>query len=590
MALPTTISGRRSMRFSRGLSRRCFCWTSRNHYGFRAERGRNSLVEFREASSPAVLMLFGREPQADDWRYVGRWAYGAAWLAKDRLMARELVRSRLERTAEAATAAALSAGPGDKERHALVSAIARIPEAIRGEGAFVGAVDRAIDEGAAVLLAEGKDLREITADERISYATRFHLEGFDTAMREVGPDRHILLREVLAQLDEAVSAARGSCLSLRALRLFLQSTLSMDSHEAPAIFEAGSEEYGDPVVRMGIWLLADLALTAQRGPRYENAWAASSRASGDPLSKILAGLSSAARSRGEMTAAIVADPWALVSALALITEPAHASVLLDCAVEAQFERRQFAAREVKRWKARAHRVTELEQRAGLAVLTAHEDREGHRECPQVGTIDLFNAWYWATAASKATQVLAEASDRTVRLEMERRRAKVRMASASVDSARQTQEAAIEAARQRMNERLKQDREKFVQPDGTAAHRGCMYGFSAGCGVMATYAFLGVVVGMEGLMGRIAPLVVAIAALPMGAAILAQLALAMKRAAANAEAQRRRESAEAEFERARLAAERQMGTVFVEARRIQEEAEKELAEFERQVTAPAKSAA
>ncbi len=501
-------------------------------------------------------------------------------------MARELVRSRLEKTAEAATVAALAAGQGDKERHALVSAIARIPAAIRGEGAFMGAVERAIDEGASALLEQGKDLREVTSDERISFATRFHLEGFDTAMREVGPDRHVLLREVLSQLDEAVSVARGACLSLRALRLFLQSTLAMDSHEAPAIFESGFGEYGDPVVRMGLWLLADLALTAQRASRYEKAWATAARTSADPLSRILAGLSATTTSGADMVSAITADPWALVSALALTTEPAHASALLDCAVEAQFERRQFAAREVKRWKAKVHRVTELEQRASLAVITAHEDREGHRECPPVGNIDLFNAWYWATAAGKSTQNLGEASDRAVRVEMERRRAKIRMAASAVDAAQRAQEAATEAARQRLNERLKEDREKLKLPDGTAAHRGCMYGFGAGCGVMATYAFVGVIVGMEGLLGRIAPLVVAVAALPMGAAILAQLALAMRRASANAEAQRRRESAEAEFERARAAAERQMGGAFTEARRAQEEAEKELTEFERQVTPPA----
>jgi len=535
-------------------------------------------------------MLFGREPQAEDWRYVGRWAYGAAWLAKDRLMARELVRSRLEKTAEAATASALSAGTGDKERHAVVSAIARIPEAIRGEGGFIGAVERAIDEGASALMAQGKDLREITADERIGFATRFHLEGFDAAMHEVGPDRHILLREVLAQLDEAVSVARGACLSLKALRLFLQSTLSMDSHEAPSIFEAGYPEYGDPVTRLGTWLLADLALTAQRGTRYEKAWATAARTSGDPLSRILTGLSATATSRPEVVSAILADPWALVSALALTTQPAHASFLLDCAVEAQFEHRQFAAREVKRWKMKAHQVAELEQRASLVVLTSHEDREAHRDCPAVGNIDLFNAWYWSTAAGTATNNLSEASDRAIRLEMERRRAKVRTASSSVDAAKQSQEIATEAARQRLNERLRADREKFEQPDGTAAHRGCMYGFSAGCSVMGTYALVGIVVGMEGLMGRIAPLVMAIAALPVGAAILAQLALAMRRASANAEAQRRRDAAEAEFERAKLAAERQMGAVFAEARRAQEEAEKELSEFERQVMPPMKSAA
>lgn len=547
-------------------------------------------MEVREESSPAVLKLFGREPLAEDWRFVGRWAYGAAWLSQDRATARELIRFRLESTAEAATIAAMSAGPGEAGRYSLVSAIARLPEAIRGEGAYAGAVERAIDEAAEALVDDGKDLRDLTMEERVTYAPRFHLEGFEAAMHELGPDRHVLLREVASQLDDAVSTARGACLSLRALRLFLQSTLSMDSHETSTAFEAGVEDYGDPVVRLGIWLLGDLALNAQRATRYEKAWSVAARVCGDPLSKTLAGLTSGSMATSDVASALFRDPWTLVTALAMTTDPQHASALLDCAVQAQTERRQVAARELARWAAKAKRIDDLENQAGLAVLTAYEDREGFRDCPPVGSIDLFNAWYWSSLAAESARTLAEAADRSTRLEMERRRSKVRLARASLDAAREAHEAMLEAARRRLEERLRRDREALGIQDGASAHRGCLYGFGAGCSVMATYAFISVVMGMGGLMGKIAPIVVAVAAMPVAAAIVAQMALALRRAAATAEAQRRREVAENEFEREKAAAERQTSATLTEGRHLLEEAEANLTEFERLVATETRPAA
>jgi hypothetical protein len=535
------------------------------------------------------MKLFGREPSVEDWRFVGRWAYGSAWLAEDIDTARELVLARFIGTAEAATAAAMAAGRGDADRLALVSAIARLPEALRtGSGPYSPIVDRAIEEAVEQLLADGEYLRKRAEHERTMFAPRFHTDGFSGAMNEVGAHRGVLLREVLGQLQDALALSNESCPTLKSLALFLNSMLGVDSHETTSTFE-GLEDKEGPLARMGIWLVADVALASRRAARYSKAWAAAARTCGDPLSKTIAGLTTGAMQSNDVAGAILADPWALIVALAMTSQAEHASALLDYGVQAQREHRSRAAKEIRQWSATVLRADDLEKRTGIAVLAPYEEREGYRECPTMADADLLTAWHWGTRAAQADASLGKAIDHSVAQELGRRTTAVKNARASLDSVRATREAMIENAQHEYDESLRHRGTAAELQQDANAQRGCMFGMGAGCSVMATYMAVCVVLGTGGLMGKIAPLVVAIAALPVGAAVVVQVGSSLRRVAKSTEEVKRRELAKKKFELAKEAAHEATSAAQEKGRRLLEEAETKLASFERQVGPSAKGA-
>ena len=519
---------------------------------------------------------------------MGRWAYGAAWLAADRSTARDLASARLAGAAGAATSAAIGAGRGDAERFLLVSALARLSEAIeRGSGALAEAVERAVEEEAARLVDDGATLRALTARERTAFVPRFGLESFDAALRELGPDRHVLLREAAAQLEAGLMGTREPCPALRALRLYLQATLALDASEATVAVEAAPTSGVEPVRTLGIWLTAVLALAARRATAFAAAWASAARTSKDALSKTLAGLTSGAMLANNVVEALMEEPWALVHALAMTTEPEHAAAILDCGAQAQTRLRTQAAQSVAAWAAHADRAEELERRLGVAVLASNRDRKGHRDHRSAGSLDLFGAWNAQRAAETAQAALGAAMDRAMVAETARRREAVRQAKGALEGLRRAHEAALEAARAKLDS---VPTGADVSPDDEGAQRGCVFGFGAGCSVMATYAAIGLVLGTGGVVGRVAPLVVGVAALPVGAAIFVQVAQGIRRAARANEATKRRASASEAFERARRATDSSHGSLLAEARGALEEAERELGEFVRHSAPDARAAA
>ena len=535
-------------------------------------------METREESSLAVLRLFGREPLVEDWRCVGRWAYAAAWVSEDRATAREVVRARLGGAAALATAAALAAGRGDTDRFVLVSAIARLKEAFgSSEGAFGTVAERAVDEAAGQLASDGNALRSATYRERAAFAPRFGLEGFAAAMLDVGPERNVQLREAARTLDEALLTARGACPALRTLRLFLHASLAFDTHDATVAVEAAPMvENGDPLVALGLWLSADLALAARRATAYEAAWSAAARVSGDALSRAVAGLSGGSMLSKGLGEALQDDPMALLLVLAMTSEGEHASALLDLGVHAQTTGRIAAEKEVKRWTAAAQRVDDLESKLGISILAPVEARAGHREQGNVGGLDLFAVWRLARRAGEARVALREATSQSIAAESARRKEAARRAKATLERARQAYEEALDAARAGL-EALPIGPTVDARAE-ESAQRGCVFGFGAGCSVIATYAVLGLVIGTGGLLGRIAPIVVAVAALPVLAAVVAQVAVAMRRAVATADAHRRRTAASKEYERARMDVEKDHAGRLAEMREALSEAEGSLREL------------
>ena len=540
-------------------------------------------VETLVESCTPVLRLFGREPTVEDLRCVGRWSYAAAWLSEERSAARELVQARLSLATGAATTAAMAAGRGDAERFALVSAVARLSEAIEGGGGtLAAAADRAFDEAAGQLAQDGATLRAATFRERAAFAPRFGLEGFASAILDTGQDRHVMMREASATLEEALLGVRGPCPALRVLRLFLLATLAVESHDASATLAPAPSEERDPVATLGIWLTADLALAARRATAYETAWATAARTSGDAISKTIAGLTSGAMLSKGVVEAFVDDPWALPLTLAMTTEPQHASALLDCGVRAQAAQRAQAGKEVARWATQSMRVDDLEGSLGIDIVASRETREGHREHETCGGLDLFSAWSVVRGAEEARSILRESVNRSVGVETSKRREAVRRAKNALQGLREAYEAAIEAARAKAEVPLENAAELARTEAG--AQRGCLFGFGAGCSVMAIYAAVGLVVGMGGVVGRVAPLVVGIAALPVVAAVAVQLAASLKKAAAAAERNRRKAAAAAEMERLRSIAERTHGGPMAQAREALEAAEASLVTLERRISA------
>lgn len=538
---------------------------------------KKTIVETAEESSLVVLRLFGREPAAEEWRCLGRWAYAAAWLAEDRIKARELVWARLGWAVEEATRAAMSAGRGDADRYALVSAIARLPEAIETRrGPLADAVERAVEQAAARLAQDGATLRGLTQREQAAMAPRFGLSAFSAALLDVGPDRQVMLRESLASLEEALLAIRGPCPALRTLRLFLQAALGKDG---ASTIDGGLSTSGDPVATLGLWLQADLALLARKAAAYGAAWASAAGIAGDPLSRTLAGLATGAMGTHKVVDALASDPWALLVALAMTTEPEHAAALLECGAQAQKTSRGKAARSVREWVGQADRANDLERRLGISVVAPYEFRQGHREMAQTANLDLFSAWSVADMAEEARDALRGAIQKGIETESVRRQEGVRQAKASLESVQRRYDLELEAAREKLTIDCGP---VVVYEDDEGAQRGCVYGFGAGCGVMGTYIAAGLAIGTGGMMGRIAPLVIAIAALPVGAAIVVQIAYGLRRAAREAEASRRRSALTQEFERTRREAEKAHRAALAKGREGLEEAESELATFERQL--------
>lgn len=536
-------------------------------------------METREEPSAAALRVFGHEPTIEDWRYVGRWAYAASWLSDDYPTAVELARGRLSGAAEAATAAALTAARGDSEMYRLVGAIARLPEAFQsGRGPFAEAVERAIDAMAERLMRDGEALRTQTHWERTKIAPRYVLETFHAGLLDVGSDRHVMLREAARELDDVLLTARDACPALRTLRLFLQAALPQDEAGFSGAMPPGAED--EPMATFGRWLVADLALQARRGSAYEAAWAAAARSSKDPLSRILAWLTSGTMLPNGVPEGITEDPWAVILALAMITEPEHASAVMECGALAQTALRTKAVRSVAQWAAQAARVESLERDLEIAVLASYEAREGHREFDSVANLDLFASWNAIQASEESRSKLRSAVERSLAAETARRREAVRQAKAALDTVRATYESTLEAARE------KRDLPALKPPpdvDDANAQRGCLYGFGAGAAVMATYIVLGIVMGTNGLIERLGPVVIGIASLPVAAAILAQVAIGLRRAAATAEVNRRRSLASADYERARQRAERTHGPALIDARIAFEDAEESLAAFEKHLT-------
>lgn len=546
-------------------------------------------METRDETSTPVLRIFGREPVAEDWRNVGRWAYASAWLSEDAATARQLVRARLAGASALATAAAMAAGRGDAERFTLVSALARLSAAFEtGEGALVDAAERTVEEMSAQLVRDGAALRAATSRERSALMPRFSLESFAAALLDVGQDRHVFLREAASSLDEAMTMVRGSCPALKTLSLFLHATLALDAQDASSMLEAAPGADSGPIPVLALWLTADLALSARRARAFETAWSMAARASGDALSRALAGLASGAMVMKGVVDAFQEDPWALALALAMTSEPEHAGLLLDCGAQAQQAARIAAARAVERWAAQGSRIEELEEKLGLAVIASAEAREGYRELLGGGALDLFSAWNVVRLAEECTSALRQAAERSVAAETTRRKEEVRRARIALEAARGGREAAIEGAR----EQAKSTEAPVQGPSEAAeqgAQRGCLFGLGAGAAVMATYVAVGLFAGPGGPIERIAPLVVGVAALPVIAGILSFVAVSARRASALAERTRQRDRASREFDRLKAAAEKAHNAAVEECRQALFDAEAQLNDFERQALPELKAA-
>ena len=526
-------------------------------------------------SSLTVLRLFGHPPTLDDLRYVGRWSYAAAWLARDRTTAREIVRARLRVAVAEATAAAMSVGRGDANRFVLVSALARLAVAIDGaSGPLADAVERAIAQAADSLVRDGAELRKSTQRECAAIAPRLGLDTFEAGLLDVGQERHVLMREVASSLDEALIATKGTCPALQVMRLFLQATLKPEFHESDGFSHPSSFRERDPVATHGAWLMADLALISRRASAYEAAWCLAVRASGDAFSRAIAGLSTGASLPKGSPEAFAEDPWALPLALAMTSTPEHAKTLLDLGVRGQAHERIGAKRAVARWAAQSQRLEEVEASLAIRVLVSCEMREGHREPVDCDGLDLFSAWHVVQRAEESERTLRASLEGTIGAETTARREAVRKAKGKVESLSAAYEKELDSLRSRADAPI-QLPEGFEQAEA-GVQRGCLYGIGVGGSVLGTYAAVTLFVGAQGIVGKLAPLVVGVAALPVAAAIVAQIALTFRRSAATMEAKRqKRVNSEADL-RTKKEVERRMGTALSQSRETLHSAEASLA--------------
>ena len=530
-----------------------------------------------EASGVNVLRLFGRPPMPEDWRAVGRWSYAAAWLAEDRAVACDLARARYAGACAPAISAALGAGRSAGERFALVSALARAQAAFEdGRGPLGAAAQRAVGIEAERLVRQGATLRSALLGERAAFASRWSMEPFVAAMLDTGQERHVLLREAAAGLEDALLGIRSGVPALRCLRSFLQATLASDGvASSAAIHIPLNGEADEASVSLARLLATDLALLSRKGAAYASAWAEVANASGDALAVTMAGLASGRLPSEEAVAALRDDPFALLLALAVTVEPPHANALLETAALSQTIARKEAERRHEQLRKEIRLTDSLERDLETSVAGVTDIRIVSAEWEEGGRNDLFVSWEQSRAASEAIERLRSARARSVELRRVELEEDARKAAEGLDAALQASQLASESKSD------VGDGEEFerAEREEAGAQRGCFYGFGAGCSVMALYLLIAIVVGTGGFVGRIAPVVVAGATLPIGAALLLQISLAARRCVAKAEAQRRATAiAKAESKRRLLAEERHAPLVMGARERVRA-AESRLAAFE-----------
>ena len=406
----------------------------------------------------------------------------------------------------------------------------------------------------------------------------FGLETFEAGLYDVGQERHVLLREASAPLDEALRTDKGECPALQAMRLFLSATLATEPHEAFSLSSSANFREKDVVTAYGAWLMADVALSARRASAYEASWSLAFRASEDALSRALSCLASGTmRSRG-IAEAFAEDPWALPLTLAMTSEAEHASAVLDFGVLAHAQKRIEAKRALTGWATEAERLVKVEKALNFPVLTSSDLREASQEAPNVEGLDLFSLWHLTRTAEEAQQALRSSIEKTLIGQAASRREAVRRAKLALDRLRQDYENELDAQRERSEAPV--DLPPSLLQAEAGAQRGCFYGVGvAGC-VLASYAALTLLRGSEGAIGRLAPLVLGVAALPVAAAITVQMALTIRRSAAHSEIRRVRKKASDAYSRARTEVETRYRVLLGTSREALAQAEANLAALEK----------
>ena len=533
-----------------------------------------------EDTSSIVLRVFGRPPCPEDWCCVGRWSFAAAWLADDEPAARQLARARLTGACALATSAAIVAGRGDAERFTLVAALARLAASFDSkEGLLTTAADRAVDEMAPRLFHDGVALRSSVGRERAAFAPRFDLESFTKAMLEVGPERHVLLRDGYSSLESALASARGACPALRTLRLFLQATLTLEGTDASFQAERRQEGEEEPFRVLRAWLAADLALSQRRVGAFTSAWSKAARESGDALSLALAAVSSGGMVSQGLAKALVEEPWALPLALATTSEPDHASMLLDFGEQAQKASRVLAMQEIAAWRDQASAVEELENALGIAVIASANAREGFHDLEKSPGQDLFTAWLQVRLSREGTNALRQSVQRSTANEAERLMEEVREAEAKIEAVRQRYEAKAALARAQVDA-ITPSPEGWEVSEGRG-QKGCLLGLGAGASVIATYVLVGFLTGAGRTFERIAPLIVSVAAVPVSVGILAYVATVASRTWSLSQRTRQSGQSRNDFERVFESLSAEYTSALENAQRVFQEASTSRVLFEQQ---------
>lgn len=532
---------------------------------------------------PIARSVFGREVLPEDRTNLGRWAYAATWLADTEANASALYRAHLALMAEAAMASAGRAGHGGEKRLALVTALARLTDALKdSQGPMVEPVQHAVARGALLLMEDCQSLRAATAREWTLHVPRVSLLSFEMAIKDDGPDRNVVLREVFQALEEARAEATQFAPAIELMWRYLSLTLEPDDSETVSQEDlARAATSKSPIPRLFAWIAADQALLSRRAGAYGSAWFTAATRGGDALSRLFACLSAGSWRTVPYIDALAEDPWALVTALAMTSTKEEADMLLTAAIEAQASTLKIAAKRLGEWRTQALAVSSVEERTGIAVLSDSDDRHGHEGLPSLQSMDLFSLWSVVERASNARTALKGAIDRAIAGESTRRHEALRRARARYEAEKKAYDLSIEAAQRAHRERETEFRKVFNDQagDGSSAQKGCMLGMGAGCSVVSMYLAAGVILGTGGLIGHIGPLVVGVAAVPCAAALFVQIVYHTKRAAAAAEMNRKNARSLQVLERAREQAEQKHGTLIFEAEQTLEAAERAMNELE-----------
>ena len=214
--------------------------------------------------------------------------------------------------------------------------------------------------------------------------------------------------------------------------------------------------------------------------------------------------------------------------------------LFDVAVRVQLRLRRSGRQIAADWESISQEVLEAQRISGSQLQVPFELLDGHKiYSHKLESADMITAGYLGRQARRNGAELRQISQKALQVEHFRRYEQVQQARKAIDSIALARDHKAALAKAAHDEATRRGREamELTERQAEKIETGALFGFGGGCALLALYllsyavlAARGVAVGFSSTIG-VAILI--LAALPIAAAILVQIAAGLKRASIQA---------------------------------------------------------